>query len=309
MTLALLAGAAAVETPRALCVLVPHFKDEYWLTVAYGIEQAARRHAVRPVFFEAGGYRARQSQIEQIEACERLGTDAILIGAVSSDHPDLIAALARTAENVPVIALVNELHSQALAARVGVDWRDMGLSVGGFLAARHAPGSRRQRALLLSGPSESGWVAPLEGGLTEALAGSAVEIVAVYRADTGVREQLAALEQALAIHPGADYLIGPAPAIEAAMGLLGTDRAGPAPQLVSTYVSHSVRRGLVGGRVLAAPDDDPQEQGAMAVEVALEAIGGMRSHARIGPRVRIVTRQTAGTRIRLSPAGYFPAIE
>ena len=39
-----------------LCVLVPHFKDEYWLSVAYGIEQqsAERRLSVR--VFEAGGY-------------------------------------------------------------------------------------------------------------------------------------------------------------------------------------------------------------------------------------------------------------
>lgn len=302
-------GASAGAQDRSFCVLVPHFKDEYWLSVAYGIEQASKRHHVTPRFFEAGGYRAREQQIRQLEACAHPGVDAVLIGAVTSDHPDLLAAIERTARAVPVVALVNELHSDALAARIGVDWRDMGLELGRFLAARHPAGTAPQRAVLLSGPAESGWIGPLEGGLRAGLADAAVEIEEVFRADTGQGEQLDALERALAAYPDPDYVIGPAPAIEAAMGLLRAPGARSAPTLVATYVSHSVRRGLIGGQVLAAPDDDPEGQGEMAIDVVQEIAAGAAAKGAVGPQIRIITRDTAAEEIRLSPADYFPSIE
>ncbi len=291
----------------SVCVLVPHFKDEYWLSVAYGIEQTAKRLQVVPHFFEAGGYRSHERQIGQIEACEHSGVDAILIGTVTSDHPDLLAAIERAARAAPVVALSNELHSDALKATVGVDWRDMGLELGRFLAERHPAGTAPKSAVLLSGPAESGWVGPLEAGLRAALAGAVLEIREVFRADTGQSEQLDALERALAAYPNPDYIIGPAPAIEAAMGLFQASAVRTAPRLVATYVSHSVRRGLINGRVLAAPNDDPQGQGAMAIEVALGA--GAVGKGFIGPRIRLITGDEAEKEIRLSPADYFPSID
>ncbi len=307
--LSCLASVPAGAQERSFCVLVPHFKDEYWLSVAYGIEQASRQHDVAPRFFEAGGYRAREQQLRQLETCERLGVEAILIGAVTSDHPDLLAAIERAARAVPVIALVNELHSDALSARVGVDWRDMGLELGRFLTELHPQGTPPQTAVLLSGPEESGWVAPVELGLKAGLADAAIQIAAVFRADTGQSEQLDALERALRAYPAPDYIIGPAPAIEAAMGLIDAGSAAKAPKLVATYVSHSVRRGLVNGRVLVAPNDDPQAQGTMAVEVMLRVLSGEKIGGLAGPDIRLVTRDTSLEGVRLSPADYFPYIE
>lgn len=49
---ALSASAAAAEAGR-ICVLVPHFKDEYWLSVAYGIETRAAETGLTVHFFEA----------------------------------------------------------------------------------------------------------------------------------------------------------------------------------------------------------------------------------------------------------------
>ena len=65
-------GGAA--TAGDLCVLVPHFKDEYWLSVAYGIEARAKEKGLTVHFFEAGGYRALSHQVEQIaDAFANLG--------------------------------------------------------------------------------------------------------------------------------------------------------------------------------------------------------------------------------------------
>ncbi len=309
LRVAILCIAALWSTPaRAaddlICVLVPHFKDEYWLSVADGIETRAHESGVRTRFFEAGGYRALQTQIRQLQDCEALRPRAVLIGAVSSDDPDLLAAVAAAARRQPVIGLVNELHSDALVARIGVDWSDMGERLGAHLARLHPSGGTPVKAILLSGPPEAGWVAPLETGLRRGLAGSAIQIAAVFGADTGTTEQLRLLEQALAQSPEPDLIIGPAPAIEAAMAVFAG--AAKPPGLAATYISHSVARGLVGGQVQAAPFDDPIRQGALALEAALNPLP---RKGLIGPEITVITAGADPATIRLSPANYFPALD
>ena len=95
----------------------------------------------------------------------------------------------------------------------------MGLVLGGYLAELHPAGTDPQRAVLVSGPREAGWVGPLEQGLREKLAQSSIEIIAVFSADTGLRQQLAQVEEVFATFPQIDLLIGSAPAGEAAQGI------------------------------------------------------------------------------------------
>lgn len=299
---------ATAQNPL-FCVLVPHFKDEYWLSVGYGLEQEAARQKVDLLLFEAGGYNARAQQIAQLDQCAARGVDAILIGAVSSDHNALIAAIAKAAQTVPVFGLVNAVHSDALAGRIGVDWFEMGLSLGHYLGDLHPKGSAPQRAVLLSGPVEAGWTGPLEKGLRAGLQNSAVTIAQNYAADTGLRQQLNLVEMALTTHPDTDYLIGSAPAVEAAIGLLlATNKQDP-PQLLSTYISHTVLRGLMNGRVMAASFDDPLIQGHMAIQQAVATLRGVKTTSRDGPKIMLLTqdRATLGE-VHLSPPDYFPAI-
>lgn len=299
-------GGMARAEGTSLCVLVPHFKDEYWLSVAYGLEQRSGELGLSVRFFEAGGYNALQNQLDQIRACKALEPGAILIGAVSSDAPELLAAVKDAAQSLPVIGLVNDLHSDALATRVGVDWADMGRGLGLHLAKLFpAPGAPVE-AVLLSGPPKAGWVAPLERGLMEGLAESSVTIVATYGADTGTAEQLRLVEKARAEHPQAGLVIGTAPAIEAAMAL---NSAKGGPLLAATYVSHSVARGLAGGQVLAAPFDDPMLQGRLAVDAAHAVLGGKAADEGIRIEIRILQQRPGPNAIHLSPADYFPRLD
>lgn len=305
----------AAQTPRdstrSLCVLVPHFKDDYWLSVAYGLEQAAARQQVGLLLFEAGGYQALESQIAQITACAEKNVDGILLGAVSSDHPDLLAAVRKARQSTRLFGLVNELHSDALSGAVGVDWRDMGHSLGMHLAARFPKGNAPRKAALISGPAESGWAAPLEAGLREGLSDSAVEIVEVYGADTGLRQQLDLVQDALLDHPKIDLLIGSAPAIEAAMGVTETRASGSKqPLLFSTYVNHSIKRGLLNGSINAAPFDDPMLQGILAVRQAVAAIDGSLTKDHTAPPITLLVQGEGDVKdVALSPPGYFPELD
>ncbi|WP_281856793.1 TMAO reductase system periplasmic protein TorT [Litoreibacter halocynthiae] len=305
---AVLSSAAVAEPKRLFCALIPHFKDEYWLSVGYGLEQEAKRENVDLLFFEAGGYRARAKQIEQLDLCVKRGVDAILIGAVTSDHPDLITAIDDEAGSIPIFGLVNELHADTLDGRIGVDWQDMGAVVGRHLNKLHPGGSPPQTAVFITGPPMAGWTGPLEAGLRDGLTDSAVTLAGVYGADTGLRAQLALVESALEEYPNADYLIGSAPAVEAAIGLLASRPGAEEPLLVATYASHTIKRGLMNGSVLAASFDDPIRQGRMAIRQATSP-----TSAPIGPSDSGVLLLTNGddnlSDIRMSPAGYFPSIQ
>lgn len=301
---------ASAGTTRQVCVLVPHFKDEYWLSVGYGLEQEARDHDIDLLFYEAGGYRARATQIAQLNACAARGVDAILIGSVTSDHDALLSAIRDVSARVPVFGLVNALHSPDLSGRIGVDWRQMGLELGGYLAKLHSAGTASQRAVLVSGPSESGWASPLEQGLREGLAQSSIEIIAVFEADTGLRQQLALVEEAFATIAQIDLLIGSAPAVEAAIGLTSSAGEKSDVRLAATYISHTIKRSVANGRVLAVPYDDPTLQGVLAIRQMLTVLKTGQRAALDGPEVALVSvENNLIDNVVLSPADYFPVIQ
>lgn len=305
-----LVSAEEAADPRIFCVLVPHFKDEYWLSVGYGLEQEAAKRGVDLRFFEAGGYRSLERQIQQILECRDQQVDAIILAPVTSDHPDLLSTVSEVSQDLAVFSLVNELHAPEVAASVGVDWQDMGFGLGQYLAARNPKGSPQQSVVLVSGPQEAGWIKPLEQGLRSGLEESSLHLVAVLRADTGLRQQLASVEEAFERFPDMDYLIGSAPAIEAAIGILGRHKNLNRPVLVSTYISHTIRRGLMNGRVLAAPFDDPIAQGEMAIRVAVGDLPIADDSRSVGPDVVVLIREDGRFgHIELSPSDFFPTID
>lgn len=292
-----------------VCIVVPHFKDEYWLSVGFGLREEARRLGVDLLIHESGGYHALGRQIALLENCRTSGAGSVLLGAVSADDPALLAAVSRVARDIPVLALVNELRAQDLAGAIGVDWREMGRAVGDYLTTRHPAGSAPVKIGFVTGPEDSGWSPLLESGLRAGLRGSAVEIAITRHADSGLREQLREVEHVVKQEPQIDYLVGTAPAIEGAMGLAARFE-GTFPQLIATYVSHSVRRGLRNGQVVAVPFDDPVEQGRMGVRMALEAMQGRHADGIQGPAIRLIDAKDAmDGPITLSPADLQLAIE
>lgn len=298
------AGASAT-----VCVVVPHFKDEYWLSVGFGLQEEALAADVDLFFFESGGYHALERQISLLKTCVAKGAEAILLGAVSADAPALLAAVRAASNSVPVLALVNELHSPRLAASIGVDWRDMGAAVGQYLAARHPKDTPAVRIGFVTGPEDSGWSPLLEKGLRDGLQGSSAAIAITRYADTGLREQLREVETILAAVPDLDYLIGSAPAIEGALGLAARTDA-PFPQMIATYISHSVRRGLQSGRVIAVPFDDPVMQGRLGIRAALRSMRGEISASMEGPKILLIDADHPDRlALPLSPAGLVLAIE
>lgn len=289
-----------------LCAVFPHIKDEYWLSVAYGMAEETRRLGVALTISETGGYRSADAQAHRLRDCTG---DAAILGSVSYDGPEMMAAIAAVSRRMPVIAAVNDVASRDIAVKVGVSWRDMGRTLGRHLAWKHPKGSVALTAVLATGPKEAGWVSILGAGLDASLAHSSITLMETGWADTGPQEQLELAESLLEHHASPDLFIGSAPAAEAVVSLKRMRGIAPAMKVVATYYTQAVRRGIMRGRIETAPFDDPALQGRLAIEYAVRAIEGKVDHRQIGPPVTLVTRETLPPYEALAPADFRPIFE
>jgi len=293
--------------PWRLCILYPHLKDAYWLSVNYGMVEEAMRLGVAFDVFEAGGYPNLTRQIEQLRGCAGGNFDAVILGAVS--YEGLTPEVEEIAALKPVIATVNDIDDLGITAKASVPWYEMGASAGRFIAERHPPGSAPVEVGWFPGPERAGWVGFVEAGFRDAIAESSARIVATRYGDTGTEEQVLLVEELLDEMPEIDYLVGSGPMAEAAVSILRARGLSDRIDVVSTYFSHSVYRGLKRKKILAAPTDSPVLQGRLAVEMAVRALEGKLVVQHAGPPISIIVPDTAdGSAVAgsLAPASFVP---
>ncbi|NJS39688.1 MAG: TMAO reductase system periplasmic protein TorT [Rhodobacteraceae bacterium] len=293
--------------PWRFCVLYPHLKDAYWLSVNYGMVEEARRLGVAFDVFEAGGYPNLSRQIEQLKGCASEEFDAVILGAVS--YSGLTAEVERIARLKPVIAAVNDIDDSGITAKASVPWVEMGAAAGRFLAERHPRGSAPVDVAWFPGPQGAGWVTFVEAGFRAALADSSARIVATRFGDTGTEEQVLLVEDVLETMPDIDYLVGSGPTSEVAVPILRARGLEEKIGVVSTYLSHAVYRGVVRGWILAAPTDSPVLQGRLSIEMAVRALEGTLATRHAGPPVWTVTPDSVGIQVTqgtLAPASFVP---
>lgn len=298
---------ARAARPWRLCVLYPHLKDAYWLSVNYGMVEEAKALGVAFDVFEAGGYPNLARQIEQVRGCAAAEFDAVVLGAVSYDG--LTPALREIAAQKPVIAAVNDIADEGITAKASVPWREMGAAAGRVISGRHPVGSAPVRIAWFPGPEGAGWVRFVEEGFRAEIAKSAAQIVATRFGDTGLEQQVLLVEDVLDEVPDLDYLVGSGPMAEAAVSILRARGLSDKVQVVSTYMSHAVYRGIKRGRILAAPTDFAVMQGKLSVEMAVRALEDTLTVRHAGPAIVVVTGQTIdeiGAEGSLAPASFVP---
>ena len=289
-----------------ICASYPHLKDSYWLSVNYGMVEEARRLGVALRVVEAGGYPNLERQIAQITDCAR-EADILALGAVSFDG--LTEAVLAISDEIPVIAVVNDIADPGISAKAAVSWVTMGERTGAYLAGLHPAGTPRVKVAWFPGPRESQWAHFVEEGFTEALAGSAVDIVVRKWGDTGREIQLILVEEALEERPDVDYIVGSAVTAGAAVSLLRARGLTGRIRVLADYFTHTVYRGIKRDRILAAPTDFPALQGRMGIEMAVRLLEGKLEHPHAGPLIHIVEKanlDTFSTRLSLAPADFSP---
>ncbi|MBE9692940.1 TMAO reductase system periplasmic protein TorT [Escherichia coli] len=284
-----------------LCALYPSLKDSYWLSLNYGMQEAARRYGVDLKVLEAGGYSQLATQQAQIDQCKQWGAEAILLGSSTTSFPDLQKQVA----SLPVIELVNAIDAPQVKSRVGVPWFQMGYQPGRYLV-QWAHG-KPLNVLLMPGPDNAGGSKEMVEGFRAAIAGSPVRIVDIALGDNDIEIQRNLLQEMLERHPEIDVVAGTAIAAEAAMGE-GRNLKTPLT-VVSFYLSHQVYRGLKRGIVIMAASDQMVWQGELAVEQAIRQLQGQSVSDNVSPPILVLTPKNADRehiRRSLSPGGFRP---
>lgn len=275
----------------ALCIVFPHIKDAYWLGVNYGMVEEARRLGVEVRFLDAGGYLNLQRQRDQVQECAASGgTDALILGTVSYDGlSDLVQQASR---RMPVLATINDIANDGIRAKVGVSWHDMGRLIGEYLVARHPPGGAPIPIAWFPGPRGAGWVPFVDRGFRAAIRNSRIVIASTGWGDTDKAVQRNLVQSALERHPEVRYLVGNALMAEAAISVLRERGLQEKTAIVSTYFTPGVYRGIIRGRILAAPSDSPVLQGRLSIAQAVNLLEGRPYIRHLGPIIKLIDSES-----------------
>jgi periplasmic protein TorT len=273
--------------PWRICVLIPHLKDSYWLSVNFAIVDAARRLGVSFALYSAGGYGNVRRQQEQLTECLAEAPDGILLSSVSLDAMNEGIARAAAA-GVPVVDMINGVSAPEISARVGADFWDMGRAVGEYLAelTHGTPAS----VAWLPGPAGAGWVEASDSGFRQAIADEDIEIVDVRYGDTGFSAQRKLIEESLAEHQ-VDYIVGTAVTAEAAPSVFRDRKMAGEIGVLADYYSPGVHRAIRRGHVIAAPSDLPALQARIAMDTLVRIIEGEPFFAHVSARVVVIDRE------------------
>ena len=274
--------------PWRLCVSFPHLKDAYWLNVNYGMVDQARQLGVGMQMFDAGGYLNVDRQIAQIEQCLRDRPSALIVGTVSFDG--LTDTITQAARRIPVLATVNDIADAGISAKSGVSWYSMGKIVGEYMAQRHPPGTPSVKVAWFPGPAVAGWVPFVHKGFLAGIDGAAIELLTTRWGDTGKEIQRTLVQEVLETMPEVDYLIGNALAAEAAISVVRERGLEHQIDIVSTYLTHGVFRGIKRNRILAAPTDFPVLQGRLSIDQAVRLLEGRNVLVHAGPEIKLIHR-------------------
>jgi protein TorT len=294
--------------PWKICVSFPHMKDAYWLAVDYGVVAESKRLGVSMQLVEAGGYTELNTQISQIEDCVAAGAQAVVIGAISYDGLNNLVAEIR-AKDIPVIDVINGISSPELSAKSLVSFGEMGAKAGEYLAKLHPAGSEPVQVAWFPGPPGAGWVEAGNTGFTDAIKGSAIEVVDTKYGDTGKEVQSKLVEDTLEAYPDIKYIVGTAVTAEAATSILRSRGLEEQIKVVSYYFTPGVDQGIRRGQILAAPTDSAVIQGRVAIDQAVRILEGQDYLKHVGPALYVIDEsniETFDQASSLAPADFRP---
>jgi len=297
-----------------ICAIYPHLKDSYWLSVNYGMVEHAKQLGIKLRVLESGGYPNLTKQQTQMMDCQQWGADAIILGTV--DSTAYKGMLSQLTGNIPIFSTINDINMhdpdtrKNVSAKVGVDWYDMGNVTGKFMAKRHPRGSGIVNIALLPGPAKRGGTKPVTQGFRDAVEDSDINIVTTLWADNSKELQRNLIQELFASDLQLDYIVGGAVAAEVAISELRANEKSSEINIVSTYLSHGVYRGLRRVKILFAPTDKMAQQAMLSVDQAVRHLENKPIQRDVSPLIKGLTPGNLPREVitdSLSPAEFRPA--
>jgi len=157
-------GGTAGANDTTLGFAMPDSSESFWVSMAYGVQDEARRQGVKLIVASAGGDANANQQISQIQDLVTRGVDALIVGATDGDA--IKAVVDQAASKMPVIGASSPPNTQTLAASVFTDNPAMGKIEASCLGG--ALGGKGEVAMLV-GPSGQVWADTRAKGFTDTL--------------------------------------------------------------------------------------------------------------------------------------------
>lgn len=287
-----------------ICVLFPHMKDSFWVAVAYGVVEEAKRLGVQMTLLQAGGYENLPKQISQWDDCVASGAQAIVTGAISE------AGIARKFQEgldkgIPQISTVNPVADAPLTAKVFVEFDAMGRMTGDYLVKKGVTGN----AVTFPGPQGSGWAEAFNEGFKKSVAASSIKVLDEKFGDSGVAVQQKLVEDALQAYPDMNIIWGTAPTAEAAIGAVEEAGLTDKTTIMSSYENQAMLDAMNKGEILGFATQWPVMEGRIAIDLAVRALEKKPVMAFIQTKPAVVTKETAASidmAAVLAPAAWQP---
>jgi TMAO reductase system protein TorT len=157
----------------------PDLNESFWVSMAYGIDQEAKKLGVEVIRVSAGGDANANQQISQLQDLLQRNVDGLIVGATDGDAVRSVVDQA-SSQNVPVVGLSSIPNSDKIASAVGADHYGMGKiqaqCLGGAL-------NGKGEVAMLGGPAGQSWADNRVKGFKETLAKEfpGIKIAAVSR--------------------------------------------------------------------------------------------------------------------------------
>jgi|tagenome__1003787_1003787.scaffolds.fasta_scaffold20988828_3 inositol transport system substrate-binding protein len=158
---------------------LPQFRDPFWVSVAYGIEDEAKKSGVDVVVSnEAGSYANLGEQLAQVDDMTQRGLDAVLVAPV--DRVGIAPALDNAERaGIKVIGAGNLGSSPAMVAGVTFSHLEVGRSMADAIGEQlHGKG----HVVMLNGPNGADWAMLRNEGFKEELAAKYPDVEIVEEA-------------------------------------------------------------------------------------------------------------------------------
>ena len=295
--------------PWRICASIPHLKDDYWLAVNFGLVDEARRLGLALNLYEAGGYENLATQQSQIAECmAKNNAQALIVGAISADGLSSVIA-DYSDKGVPVIDLINGIHSDKITARVAADFYDMGLAAGKYLRTLQPDTSKPTKVAWFPGPAGAGWVEAGDKGFRAALNGSSISILEGGFGDTGLAAQTRLIEAVLDSHQDVDFIAGTAVSAEAAVQLLQKRNLERQIKVIAYYFGPGIYRGIKRDAILAAPSDSQAVLARISVDQAVRALEKQKLVRHLAVTIKMVDLKSLpkfDLNSSIAPVGFRP---
>jgi periplasmic protein TorT len=279
--------------------------DPYWRAVRLGVEQQAKQSKIDYELVVTDDYTHVDQHQKQFEELARSGVDAIVIGAIHYRAMDSHVERATSGaygRKIPVIAVINDIYAPAISAKVLVSFLEMGKIAGDFVfdQAREAENSELTIAFF-PGPINSGWAPDSLRGFLSVIRHYPGEL-RVLTPEWGTPDtptQSALVEKVLESHNNVDYIVGNAVAAAAAIEILEDSGRQHEVRIVSTYYSEALKEDIASGRIEAAPSDQTEALGRIAIGMAVRILNGEKPGEtmpfQVGPSIEVKSRHAGVT--------------